>query len=43
MTEQQYYAENPEELMMEVGQRYIQYYKDMMALGGGAEIKATGG
>ena len=43
MTEQQYYAENPEELMMEVGQRYIQYYKDMMALGGGAVLKATGG
>ena len=43
MTEQQYYAENPEELMMEVGQRYIQYYNDMMTLGGGAELKATGG
>ena len=43
MTEQQYYAENPDELMLEVGRRYIQYYNDMMTLGGGAEIKATGG
>ena len=43
MTEQQYYAENPEELMMEVGRRYIEYYNDMMTLGGGAELKATGG
>ena len=43
MTEQQYYAENPEELMMEVGRRYIEYYNDMMTLGGGAVLKATGG
>ena len=43
MTEQQYYAENPEELMMEVGRRYIEYYNDMMTLGGGAELNATGG
>ena len=43
MTEQQYYAENPEELMMEVGRRYIEYYNDMMTLGGGAELKAIGG
>ena len=43
MTEQRYYAENPEELMMEVGRRYIEYYNDMMTLGGGAELKATGG
>ena len=42
MTEQQYYAENPEELMMEVGQRYIQYYNDMMTLGGGASLKSGG-
>ncbi len=42
MTEQQYYAENPEELMMEVGRRYIQYYNDMMTLGGGASLKSGG-
>ena len=46
MTEQQYYAENPDELMLEVGRRYIEYYNDMMTLGGGAELRvgeATGG
>ena len=42
MTEQQYYAENPGELMMEVGRRYIQYYNDMMTLGGGASLKSGG-
>ena len=43
MTEQQYYAENADELMLEVGRRYIEYYNDMMTLGGGAEIRAEGG
>ncbi len=43
MTEQQYYAENPDELMLEVGRRYIEYYNDMMTLGGGAEIRAAEG
>ena len=42
MTEQQYYAENPDELMLEVGRRYIQYYNDMMTLGGGAALKSGG-
>jgi len=42
MTEQQYYAENPDELMLEVGRRYIQYYNDMMTLGGGASLKSGG-
>ena len=43
MTEQEYYKENPDELMLKVGQLYIQYYNDMMTLGGGASLKATGG
>ena len=42
MTEQQYYAENPDELMLEVGRRYIEYYNDMMTLGGGASLKSGG-
>jgi len=42
MTEQEYYAENQDELMLEVGRRYIQYYNDMMTLGGGASLKSGG-
>jgi len=42
MTEQQYYVENPDELMLEVGRRYIEYYNDMMTLGGGASLKSGG-
>jgi len=42
MTEQEYYKENPDELMLEVGRRYIQYYNDMMTLGGGASLKSGG-
>jgi len=42
MTETEYYKENPDELMLEVGRRYIQYYNDMMTLGGGASLKSGG-
>ena len=42
MTEQEYYAENQDELMLEVGRSYIQYYNDMMTLGGGASLKSGG-
>ena len=42
MTEQEYYAENPDELMLEVGRRYIEYYNNMMTLGGGAKLKSGG-
>jgi hypothetical protein len=42
MTEGQYYKENQDELMLEVGRRYIEYYNDMMTLGGGASLKSGG-
>ena len=42
MTEQEYYKENPDELMLKVGQLYIEYYNDMMTLGGGASLKSGG-
>ena len=42
MTETEYYKENPDELMLEVGRRYIEYYNDMMTLGGGASLKSGG-